>query len=58
MYEGGKEVWKEGGSDIFIYASCIFTHNFVSGTQRFLISASPRVQLYCKLIMRNSVLDS
>ena len=30
-----------------------FTHNFVS-----VISASPRMQWYCRLVMKNSVLDS
>ena len=51
-YEGGKEVGKEGGSDILSAHPASFTHNFVSGMQIFFISASPRVQWYCKLIMK------
>ena len=35
-----------------------FTHNFVTGMQFFFISVSPRLQWYCKLVMKNSVLDS
>ena len=35
-YEGGKEVGKEGGSDILSAHPASFTHNFVSGMQFFL----------------------
>ena len=34
-----------------------FTHNFVLGCKVF-ISASPRMQWYCRLGIKNSVLDS
>ena len=50
-YEGGKEVGKEGGSDILSAHPASSTHNFVSGMQSFYL-ASPRVQWYCKLIMK------
>ena len=43
-YEGGKE----GGNDILSAHPASFTHNFVSGMHL----ASPRVQWYCKLIMK------
>ena len=40
MYEGGKEVGKEGGSDILSAHSASFTHNIVSGMQSFYFSES------------------
>ena len=39
-YEGGKEVGKEGGSDILSAHPASFTHNFVSGMQSFYFSKS------------------
>ena len=34
-----------------------FAHNFVSGMQSF-ISASPRMEWYCRFVIKNSDLDS
>ena len=39
-YEGGKEVGKEGGSDILSAHPASFNHNFVSGMQSFYFSKS------------------
>ena len=39
-FEGGKEVGKEGGSDILSAHPASFTHNFVSGMQSFYFSKS------------------
>ena len=50
-YEGGKEVGKEGGSDILSAHPASFTHNLSLGCKVF-ISASPMVQWYCKLLMK------